>query len=191
MIERKLIEKNVNCTKRTQVFAERSPDDHAQQNNGKKHGKLPCEQSSEKRADSFIPKSQQNSGNGPGRTDVLAEKRREGIKHGQHNHQDQNRVLEKAQKLISLETTYFLGKRYFVNQFLQQSHRTKEPTNRSSQHRSQKENKPYHIIRNANGAGAQETLQGTDGKSSHGTRAGVTMKPRNANRFTASLVDFP
>lgn len=33
MIERKLIEKNVNCTKRTQVFAERSPDDHAQQNN--------------------------------------------------------------------------------------------------------------------------------------------------------------
>lgn len=68
-----------------------------------KYGKLPCEQSSEKRADSFIPKSQQNSGNGPGRTDVLAEKRREGIKHGQHNHQDQNRVLEEAQKRISLE----------------------------------------------------------------------------------------
>lgn len=78
-----------------------------------------------------------------------------------------------------------------MNEFLQQSHRTKEPTNRSSQHRSKKDNKSYHIIRNTNGTGTQETLQETDGTSSHGTRAGVTMKSRNANRFTASLIDFP
>lgn len=188
--ERKLIEEAIDGTKRAQIFAEGPPDDHAHQNDGQKHRKLPCEQPSQKRADTFIPKRQQNSGNRAGRADVLAEKRREGIKHGQHNHQDQNRVFEKAQQLISLEPVHFLRKGYLMNQFLQQAHRTKKATNCSSQHRSKKEYKPYHIIRNANGPGAQETLQGADWTSSYGTRAGVTMQPWNANRFTASLIDL-
>lgn len=97
MIECKLIEKAINCTKRTHILAERSPNNDAQQNNRQKYGELPCEHYSQKRADSFIPKGKQDSGNSAGRTDVLAEKRSEGIKHGQHNHQNQDRILQETQ----------------------------------------------------------------------------------------------
>ena len=95
-----------------------------------------------------------------------------------------------TKQLISPECPNLFGKRNLIQKILDQSKRTEESTDKSSQQSSDKNQKSNYIICHFEIPAADHCLKGTNRTGTCGPGAGIAVQPRNTYIFQFSGINL-
>ena len=178
------VEKRIKRAERAEIFAERSENQHACQNNNAEHTDLPREHRAEKFKEAGIGKSEQYARESARRAEIFAEKRREFHAQRQNNHKsDQDYIFYPPQVFITFKGFDFFEKRDFEKQILKEAEGTEKAADESARDSSEKYEKSENIVRESEFRSRERALERTDRAGARGGGAGVAVEPRHADIF--------
>lgn len=175
-VQGEFIEQTVDGTQGAQVFAEGTPDGKTGGGNEDQQKKLPQENATKLRPDHMIPDGEENTRNGSGGAEVLAEEGGQRHEGGQTDDQDeQYGVLETAKRLVDLKMIPFGNAGNEIQQLLEKSEGTQQAAHRPTQNRAEKQQQSYNIVWKAEFEPGEKALQRANGTGAHRTGAGIAV----------------
>ena len=182
------VEKGVERAQGAYVFAERSEDENACENDYAEHARLPGEHCAEEVEKAGVGEGEQYARKSARWAQIFAEKRCEFDKERQDDdEEDENGVFYPPQVSVASEGSDFFEKRNFIKKKKKKAEGAQEAADESACERTEEDEKTENVIRESELLRAERTLERADGAGARGGGAGVAVETGHADVFCGGL----